>query len=508
MNYQSNASGRIILVWDPRVTVFIYHESAQSVTCGVVIPADNLSITVFFVYAFNDLDDRSPLWDSLVDIQATTHVSRSPWAIVGDFNQILRVSHHSNHISGRVDTSGIEEINLSPQDAELFEAQVKGLPFTWTNNQDDNPISTRIDHAFINQHWSSSFLDSYAEFLEPIQFDHAPCLFHLPSYRRWVCKPFKFFPHVIYHPEYSQLVSSAWNCNLITGTDQFKLVRSLKMLKVVLRRLNKRNFSGISQRFKDQKFIVDGLQRSLLTLPDSATAREEHIQRQKLNVLLTAEEKYYRQRSRVRWADVGDRNTVFYHRVVTQHVTVNHIHFLKDEDGRVICTTEELKSHSAQYFQSILGVTDLPNSLAPMEELQDLLPFRCSELQQAYLSRTVLEPEIKGTIFSMPTNKSPGPDGYSIKFIRASWDVVGPDIINAVSEFFRNGRLLKDLNTTAITLIPKKPEACTLGDYRPISCCNIVYKVISKIIANRLKPILRVSVSPNQAAFLKGCSLG
>ncbi|XP_013624949.1 PREDICTED: uncharacterized protein LOC106331168 [Brassica oleracea var. oleracea] len=293
----------------------------------------------------------------------------------------------------------------------------------------------------------------------------------------------------------------------VLSDEKFKLVRSLKMLKVV-RRLNKRNFSGISQRVKDQKFIVDGLQWSLLTLPDSATAREEHIQRQKLNVLLTAEEKYYRQRSRVRWADVGDRNTVFYHRVVTQHVTVNHIHFLKDEDGRVICTTEELKSHSAQYFQSILGVTDLPNSLAPMEELQDLLPFRCSELQQAYLSRTVLEPEIKGTIFSMPTNKSPGPDGYSIEFIRASWDVVGPDIINAVSEFFRNGRLLKDLNTTAITLIPKKPEACTLGDYRPISCCNIVFKVISKIIANQLKPILRVSVSPNQAAFLKGRSLG
>ncbi|KAG5383407.1 hypothetical protein IGI04_034877, partial [Brassica rapa subsp. trilocularis] len=275
-NCQSDASGRIILVWDPRVMAFIYHESAQSVTCGVVITADNLSITMSF----------------LVDIQATTPVSRYPWAVVGDFNQILRVSHHSNHISGRVDTSGIEEINLSLQDAELFEAQVKGLPFTWTNNQEDNPISTRIDHAFINQHWSSSFPDSYAEFLEPSQSDHAPCLFHLPSYRRWVCKPFKFFPHVIDHPEYSQLVSSAWNCNLIMGTDQFKLV---------------------------------------------------------------PEEKYYRQRSRVRWADVGDRNTVFYHRVVTQQVTVNHIHFLKDENERVVCTTDELKSHSAQYFQSILG---------------------------------------------------------------------------------------------------------------------------------------------------------
>ncbi|WZZ89725.1 hypothetical protein YC2023_118304 [Brassica napus] len=107
----------------------------------------------------------------------------------------------------------------------------------------------------------------------------------------------------------------------------------------------------------------------------------------------------------------------------------------------------------------------------------------------------------------MPMNKSPGPDGYSVEFIRASWDTVGEDVIKAVREFFRNGKLLKDMNTTAISLIPKKPEACSLSDFRPISCCNIVYKLISKIIANRLKPILSECVSPNQAAFLKGRSL-
>lgn len=79
------------------------------------------------------------------------------------------------------------------------------------------------------------------------------------------------------------------------------------------------------------------------------------------------------------------------------------------------------------------------------------------------------------------------------------------DVIAAVQEFFRNGRLLKDLNTTTIALIPKTPEACKLGEY---SCCNLVYKVISKIIANRLKPILQECISPNQADFLKGRSLG
>lgn len=73
----------------------------------------------------------------------------------------------------------------------------------------------------------------------------------------------------------------------------------------------------------------------------------------------------------------------------------------------------------------------------------------------------------------------------------------GDDVVAAVAEFIRNGRLLKDLNTTAICLIPKKPEAASLSDYKPISCCNVVYKIISKIMENRLKPILQKFVSPN-----------
>ena len=62
--------------------------------------------------------------------------------------------------------------------------------------------------------------------------------------------------------------------------------------------------------------------------------------------------------------------------------------------------------------------------------------------ENAYLCRNVLECKIKRTIFSMPLNKSPGPDGYSVEFIRASWDTVGSDVVAAVGEFFRNGKLL------------------------------------------------------------------
>ncbi|CAA7053093.1 unnamed protein product [Microthlaspi erraticum] len=150
----------------------------------------------------------------------------------------------------------------------------------------------------------------------------------------------------------------------------------------------------------------------------------------------------------------------------------------------------------------------MPASPATHDQLQDLMPFRFNEAQKGELTKAVTPEEIKTTLFAMPLNKSPGPDGFSVEFFRASWDVVGPDVIAAVQEFFRNGRLLKDLNNTAVALIPKVPEACRLGDYRPISCCNLIYKLISKIIANRMKPVLLKYIRPNQAAFIRGRSLG
>ncbi|KAF8114375.1 hypothetical protein N665_0039s0133 [Sinapis alba] len=355
-------------------------------------------------------------------MQGSTPVSCYPWLVIGDFNQMMRSSHHSNHLSSRVDESGMSDANIALQDAELFEAQAKGLPFTWRNNQDDNPISTKIDHAFINQAWSSAFPDSYADFLDPDQSDHAPCLFRMPSAKRRVVKPFKFFHHVMDHPEYNETVNAAWNCAQIMGTDQFKLVRSLKMLKRPLRNLNKRHYSGITQKVKAQKIKVDNLQRTLLTTPNVNTAREEHSERNTLNLLLNAESKYFKQRSRVRWADVGDRNTTFYHQTVSQHAARNHIHFLKDGDDQTLFLLDDIKVHAAVYFQAVLGTTDLLYSPATTEDLSILLPFRCTELQQNYLKREVTAAEIKATLFSMPLNKSPGPDGYSVEFLRGSWD--------------------------------------------------------------------------------------
>lgn len=118
------------------------------------------------------------------------------------------------------------------------------------------------------------------------------------------------------------------------------------------------------------------------------------------------------------------------------------------------------------------------------------------------MGAAVSREEVRRTIFSMKPSKAPGPDGLSAGFFHKAWSIVGDGVIDAVLEFFSSGILLKEVNSTIITLVPKKRNPSVMGDYRPISCCSIVYKTITKILANRLLPGLPDIISNNQGAFI------
>ena len=112
--------------------------------------------------------------------------------------------------------------------------------------------------------------------------------------------------------------------------------------------------------------------------------------------------------------------------------------------------------------------------------------------------------EILQSLKPLPNGKAPGPDGYTKEFFIAAWPVVGKDFVTAIQYFLLFGFLPTGVNSTILALIPKKIPAQAMKDYRPISCCKLIYKVISKILANRLKTILPVAIEPNQSAFIKG----
>ena len=89
-------------------------------------------------------------------------------------------------------------------------------------------------------------------------------------------------------------------------------------------------------------------------------------------------------------------------------------------------------------------------------------------------------------------------------FSQKYWDIIGRDMVNAVTSFFYTGNLLRAVNETLITLIPKIDNPLNLTQYRPISLCNTTYKIISKVLANRLKMVLNKCISETQSAFVPG----
>ncbi|KAL2246363.1 UNVERIFIED_CONTAM: hypothetical protein Sindi_2904500 [Sesamum indicum] len=115
--------------------------------------------------------------------------------------------------------------------------------------------------------------------------------------------------------------------------------------------------------------------------------------------------------------------------------------------------------------------------------------------------------DVKEAVFDIAEDKAPGPDGYSSGFFKAAWPIVEGEVTRAVLDFFTTGRLLKQINTTILALIPKVHSPMSVGDFRPISCCNVLYKIIAKLIVKRLSMVLDKVISPCQAAFVPSRSI-
>ncbi|KAL8146387.1 hypothetical protein AgCh_004217 [Apium graveolens] len=140
------------------------------------------------------------------------------------------------------------------------------------------------------------------------------------------------------------------------------------------------------------------------------------------------------------------------------------------------------------------------------EEVIDCVTRSISTEKNRELIALVTTEEVKSAVFQMHPDKTPGPDGMTPTFFQKHWSIVGGDVIKLVREFFLTGTLVEDINKTNIVLIPKKnnPMVVVVGDLRPISLCNILMKVITKVIANRLKELLSTVVSDTQSAFIPG----
>lgn len=101
--------------------------------------------------------------------------------------------------------------------------------------------------------------------------------------------------------------------------------------------------------------------------------------------------------------------------------------------------------------------------------------------QQLTLNADCSENEVKEALFSMNSNKAPDIDGSNVHFFKKCWSIIGREVVAAVQQFFSTGILPNKINLTLVTLVPKCQNAHDVKDFRPIACCSVLYKIISKV---------------------------
>lgn len=209
------------------------------------------------------------------------------------------------------------------------------------------------------------------------------------------------------------------------------------------------------------------------------------------------------QKAKLNWVRFGDDNSAFFYHSMKHKNRLNRIMFIRF-NGREISDPFQVQQAFYEFYYGLFCFED--TGRVPINLDRACQGPILSMQHHSLLDLQFTPEEIKRALWSIPDNKAPGLDGFNSCFYKASWEVVGKDLVRAVSQFFSNGKL-KSWNMTTITLIPKVPNPQHPGDFRPISCCHVLYKVISKLICSKLKLVLDFLVDPAQGAFVAGRSI-
>ncbi|KAJ6983823.1 hypothetical protein NC653_026591 [Populus alba x Populus x berolinensis] len=233
----------------------------------------------------------------------------------------------------------------------------------------------------------------------------------------------------------------------------FQFTTKLRRLKTVLRQLHLHHTSSITHRVAKAKTNWEAAQFYLDQHPTSSTAQstEREMVAQYMQ-LCKDEESYFKQKSRVQWLQLGDRNTSFFHKSLLHRQVRNKIHSLQDENGTLVHDPHDIGKLASTYFENILTATH-PTLNA---EIKDIFPNTISEASKSAALTPITDDDIKEALFSIPDSKAPGPDGYNALFYKTSWDIIRLDFLAAKGQWnFPTDTPILQNNWNSIVFNPK-----------------------------------------------------
>ncbi|RVX01885.1 Transposon TX1 uncharacterized 149 kDa protein [Vitis vinifera] len=344
----------------------------------------------------------------------------------------------------------------------LVDIPLQGGSFTWSGGL-NNQSWARLDRFLVSPNWIDQYSRATQRRLPRPTSDHFPILLEGGGLRRGPY-PFKF--------ENMWLKAEGFK-ELIEGWVE-------------------KNKAEALQQVERCDIVEEGRHLTEEELGHKNTAKENYSK------WVSMEEVHWRQLSRELWLREGDRNTGFFHRMANAHrrannlvkIKINEVRFAEDQEVRdgIVNAYQQLLSESSDWKADIGGLVLTQISLSEAEALE--CPFS--------------EAEIYAALMGMNGDKAPGPDGFTVAFWQSCWEIVKEDVLDMFKEFYDHNSFIKSLNHTFLVLIPKKGGAEDLGDYRPISLLGGLYKLLAKVLANRLKKIIDKVISSDQNAFIKG----
>ncbi|XP_071923161.1 uncharacterized protein [Coffea arabica] len=391
----------------------------------------------------SDRELRRRLWPVLLRHKPC----HEPWYIVGDFNLILS----PNEKKGGRPFQPSQGLELSEfmGEAGVLDAGFSRSSFTWCNNRHGRArIWKRLDR--------DSLLD---------------------------------------------VVKIAWQGD-VSGSPFYRVCTKLKRVSHAIQQWNKETFGDV---FLNVKRAEAAVARAELQIEvDSSEENFVELKRvqAELRRVLTVEEQFWKQKSRVKWLQHGDNNSSFFHSVVKQRRYRAAIHSIRDSQGTWITDNGTIGMEAVKFFDDLLSAESSSDF-----RLVHVIPNLSSEIDNSCLEEAPSFDEVTRVVFSMDDDSAAGPDGFTGKFFTFAWEVVGPDIFQAILSFFCGAELPRFVIATSIVLIPKVLNPQSFSQFRPISVCNFLNKVISRILVSCLTSILPRIISPRQSGFVQGRTL-
>ncbi|KAF5454971.1 hypothetical protein F2P56_024596 [Juglans regia] len=377
----------------------------------------------------------------------------------------------------------------------------RGNKFTWSNKHEDDTFTKERSDRVANPSWAQLYRDYWVEVLAGRSSDHRPLLLTLCKEGRsnWRGrKVFRYENSWAKEDDCEKVIRRVWVSSVEMGEHTKNFKNLLESCNKALVKWNDQNKVDRVKKIKEKTEFLKKLQ------DEESRHNSTEIKRVQRDVglLLEKDDVKWKQRAKRNWHASGDRNTKFFHACANQRRMKNSINQVRDEQGRVFRSHVEVDEAFRSYFERLFSTSN-PSTAAMEECLQHVVPRVTSEMNEK-LRRTFSRLEIEEAIKSMAPLKSPGSDVFGACFYQNHWATIGDKVCLTVLDLL-NGKIpFNSINYTFIALIPKTKDPKLVTEYRSISLCNVIYKMVSKVIANRLKEVLSVTISTNQSVFIPG----